>query len=489
VNIILVIADTLRYDHVGANGNSGIETPALDRLASRSWIFDRCYAASYPTLPHRTDVLTGRYGGPFHPWLPLRYDVATFPRMLAEAGYCTQFIHDTPHMANAGANFDWPFEGWTFVRGAEADRPCAGAITALPENWTRDPVFDFVDDQLLRNGPIQNYARANRNRREHGDWTTARVFRTACEWLRDNRSVSPFLLWIDSFAPHEPWDAPPEFVRRYDDTPGFDGRFDPRSHAGRNAPGRTPEAERRITAFYAGLVSWMDHWLGKLLDTLDDLGRWDDTAVIVTSDHGTNLGERNRYGKDWPPREAEAHVPLLLHTPGDATGRCKALVQPQDISSAILSLAGVKQPDAWDGQDLVTLARNGNAGRRQVALCGDNARPQWSTGERDALFFVTDGTWHMDFTVRAEDARLRKAGEGESNLAAGNPQKVRELREAAIRELGRRGLDKPLLEWVRSEGSVPFPGQCRFWDGWPGPAGYDIYFAENYLDVREFPGM
>jgi len=489
VNIILIIADTLRYDYVGANGNRWIETPAMDRLAKRSWIFDQCYAASYPTLPHRTDVLTGRYGGPFHPWKPLRYDVPIFPRLLAGAGYCTQLIHDTPHMANGGANFDWPFQGWTFVRGAEADRPCAGAITSLPENWARDPVFDFVDDELLYNGPVQNYARANRQRRQAGDRNTARVFQSACDWLHENGSTQLFLLWIDSFAPHEPWDAPPEFVRKYDHTPGFDGCFDPRSHVGRNEPGRTPEAGARVGAFYAGLVSWMDYWLGKLLDTLDDLGRWDDTVVIVTSDHGTNLGERGRYGKDWPPREAEAHVPLLLHVPGDAAGRCNALVQPQDISATILALADVAQPNDWGGQDLAATARAGDAGRREVVLCGDSARPDWGGGDRDALFFVSDGAWRLDFTLRAEDTRLRQAGGNRTNQAADKPEKVRDLRRAAINELARRGLDELLLEYLRREGEAPLPPTCRFWDGWPGPAGFDVYFSAQYLDVRDFSGL
>lgn len=79
MNIILVIIDTLRYDYIGANGNDWIRTPNLDSLARRSWVFDRAFASSYPTIPHRTDVITGRSGDPFHPWMPLRFDVPTLP--------------------------------------------------------------------------------------------------------------------------------------------------------------------------------------------------------------------------------------------------------------------------------------------------------------------------------------------------------------------------------------------------------------------------
>ena len=121
MNIIVVIIDTLRYDYVGANGNDWIKTPNLDALAARSWVFDQSYTASYPTIPHRTDAITGRYGGPFHAWKPLDCDVPTIPRVLGQHGYCTQLIHDTPHLVNGGHCFDFPFHCWTFVRGAEVD--------------------------------------------------------------------------------------------------------------------------------------------------------------------------------------------------------------------------------------------------------------------------------------------------------------------------------------------------------------------------------
>ena len=63
MNIILCIIDTLRYDYVGAHAtNDWIQTPNMDRLASKSWVFDRAFAASYPTIPHRTDLTTGRFG-------------------------------------------------------------------------------------------------------------------------------------------------------------------------------------------------------------------------------------------------------------------------------------------------------------------------------------------------------------------------------------------------------------------------------------------
>ena len=72
MNIILIIIDTLRYDYIRANGlKPWMHTPNMDRLAARSLVFDRAYATSLPTIPHRTDLMTGQYGDPFHRWLPL----------------------------------------------------------------------------------------------------------------------------------------------------------------------------------------------------------------------------------------------------------------------------------------------------------------------------------------------------------------------------------------------------------------------------------
>ncbi len=103
MNLILVIIDTLRYDAIGANGGD-IETPNLDRLASDSLCFDHAFCASYPTIPFRTDLMTGRTGSPFHVWKPLPHGAWTWVRALAEdRGYATQLIHDTPHLVNGGA--------------------------------------------------------------------------------------------------------------------------------------------------------------------------------------------------------------------------------------------------------------------------------------------------------------------------------------------------------------------------------------------------
>ena len=176
MNIILVVIDTLRYDYIGANGNERIQTPNIDRLAEMSWRFDRHFAASFPTIPHRTDVMTGRTGGPFHPWLPLRHDAVTLPWTLAEAGYATQLIHDTPHLVNGGHNFDWPFHAWTQIRGAEVDRPWITSKMTYLDNWKRDPIFDEIACDPFEVNLVPAHVAANRKRKGPDDWNAAKLF-------------------------------------------------------------------------------------------------------------------------------------------------------------------------------------------------------------------------------------------------------------------------------------------------------------------------
>jgi len=473
MNIVLVIIDTLRYDYVGANGGrEAIRTPNLDRLAGRSWVFDRAFAASYATIPHRTDVMTGRYGRPVHAWRPLRFDVPTLPRLLAEAGYVTQLIHDTPHLVNGGHAFDWPFHAWTFVRGAEVDRPWLDEerLTYLP-NWAPDPLFDFVDPAELdnvRGAMLPSYSRGNRRRRCPDDWNAARLFATASQFLRDNARRENFFLWVDCFDPHEPWDAPPEFVRMYDDTDGYDGRIDPRSflECARKPAGGVfdPAVARRLEAFYCAKVSWMDHCLGKLLGTLEGTELAGNTAVIITSDHGTNVGERGKFGKSGPIHEAEGHVPLLIHSPGCGAGRSDMYAQPPDLLPTILAIAGAETPGEMEGCDLLELATRGSAGPRRVAIAG-------SAGGRLTVF---GDQGYLVYSPAIENCQLYRYGSTD-DIAAGNGEGVEALRQRCLDEMTRRNSDPEVLAFLRGRGPEKLP--CL---NPAAPEGWRIYWNRNY---------
>src|SRR5206468_6755502 len=96
LNIVVVVSDTLRRDHIGAYGNDWIRTPALDRLAARSVVFDNHVIGSFPTMPARADLLTGRLSLTFMTWEPLPAGLPTLPELLGRSGYLTMAVVDTP---------------------------------------------------------------------------------------------------------------------------------------------------------------------------------------------------------------------------------------------------------------------------------------------------------------------------------------------------------------------------------------------------------
>ena len=473
MNIALLIIDTLRYDYLRANGNDAIETPNMDRLASESLCFDRAFSASYPTIPHRRDVITGQYGGPFHAWLPLSHDDLALPWVLANSGYATQLIHDTPHLVNGGHNFDWPFHAWTFVRGAEVDRPLITDDVEWPENWAFDPLFDCLSEDVARNNRTAiTYSRANLNRERYEDWNCARLFSTASEFLRLNSRRDNFFLWVDCFDPHEPWDVPPEFVLKYDKTPGYDGRTDPRQFGGRNSPDLPQAAKDRVKAHYSAKVTWVDHWLGTFLDTLEETGLAKDTVVILTADHGTNNGERGKFGKGYPVREQEAHVPFIVRHPEVAHARSNMIVQPQDVFATVLGVLGRGAPAAMESHDLIACAKEGGAGRREIALAGSGSG-NWQ--KEGVLFSAFNDEWALEVHAKPEDSTLTRLGTLDC-VECDHPKVVQEMHAAAIGEIERRGADPVLIKWIRDGGDANPPAQFKS----PARSGYYPYFGRIY---------
>jgi len=485
VNVILVIIDTLRYDYATSPRlrragiadalGLGADTPNLDKLAERSWVFDNSYTASFPTIPHRTDVMTGLAGGPFHPWLPLRHDAVTLPWTLGEAGYATQLIHDTPHLVNGGHNFDWPFQAWTQIRGAEVDRPWITDSRTFPENWQADPIFDGIEGDPWEVNLIPAYVRANRNRKTLDDWNAAKTFSTAAAFLRDNASRERFFLWVDEFDPHEPWDAPREFMKMYVDEAGYDGRIDPRSFLlGRDLP---EPVVARVRAAFAAKVSWMDHCFGKLLDAMDANGLWENTAIVLTADHGTRLYERGKFSKGGLPHHEEVtHTPFMVYAPGAGAGRTDMIVQPQDIFATVCALAGVDVPEGVTSHDVLSLARAGKPSPRKIALTGTPAGGWERLAEAGPLFNAFDGEWRLDVHLKAAECGLSRMGSLE-DVAADHPDVVARLHAEALDEIERRGTDPALVAWLRGAGETDFPAEARFFENWPAPAGFRAYFS------------
>src|SRR3712207_136959 len=120
-NVVVIVADTFRRDHLGTYGNPGIRTPHLDELARSSVVCDPHVLTPFPTMPARADILTGTFSYPHMGWEPLPRHLMTLPELLSRAGYLTMGIVDTPFYIRNGFGYDRGFDDFVWVRGQGDD--------------------------------------------------------------------------------------------------------------------------------------------------------------------------------------------------------------------------------------------------------------------------------------------------------------------------------------------------------------------------------
>ncbi|MFC1736077.1 sulfatase [Candidatus Hydrogenedentota bacterium] len=378
-NFIVVMLDTLRADHVGAYGKEMAHTPNLDRFASTAMRFDKAYAASFPTIPNRTDLFTGRYGEPFHAWRPLSYMDVTLPEVMRKAGYATQLIHDTPHLINYGFGFDRPFNCWWMIRGAEVDR-CWTDHHKYPLPCKRDRLGKMAETYAIQ------YFRNIRNTPESEDNRfCAKVMTASSRWLQDNYKNDNFFLWIDCFDPHEPWDPPKKYVDMYD--PGYEGQalslfFNKETIA--------PRELEHIRARYAAKVTMVDTWLGHLFTQIDQLGLSENTTVVVMSDHGTQLGDHGNITKAGPMYEEVGRLTWMMRAPGITKPGTStdALAQPPDLMPTFLEIAELESDYTPQGKSLVPVLKGEDNKPRDFSISGVQRLYQGF-----AHTAVNDGEW------------------------------------------------------------------------------------------------
>ena len=384
-NIVVVMFDTLRAAHVGCYGNREMRTPHLDAFAQRSTRFTRAFPESLPTIPVRRALHTGRRAFPFRDykhlkwgtvrlpgWQPMADEEDTLAETLADNGYHTGFVCTTQHCWNPGYNFQRGFWQWEFARGYSGEDKW-GSPFGVP----REAMVEYGDPDTLLSRPYAGggapMVLANRGLAMVDEQTaTAKAFQWAARFLEDNQR-HPFYLLIDSFAPHEPWEAPREYYLMYGD-PNYRGTRYLGSCYG-PADRYSNEEIGYIKANYAGLVTHCDRWFGQFMATLDALGLAQNTAVIVTSDHGTNFCEnpRNVIGK---PSNSMYHgvmdLPLLVRLPDEAGAEttCDTLVYNHDTTATVYDLAGLESRDGIDGQSLLPLTNgDGHWRSREYVTC------------------------------------------------------------------------------------------------------------------------
>ena len=337
-NLVLLSIDTLRPDHLGCYGYPRDTSPELDRLAARSVVFDQAITAHVSTAPSHATILTGRFPGSHglvRNGMALAAGVPTLAELLAAHGRATgAFV-----------------SGWTLQRHTALDRG-----------------FQVYDDDL---GPPRFGARRD------GAATTD----AALSWLGAQVTAGrDVFLFLHLFEPHWPYDPPQGYALRF-----LPGRYQlttlsrPVHIDRRLSVNRLTPAERdEYVARYDGEIVVADRLVGRLLDAIEDLGIAESTVLVVLSDHGETLFER-----EWTmdhgtrPYDEQARVPLILHLPGDRSAgvRVPDQVSLVDVLPTVADLIGLSPPEGVQGRSLLPLADNPDADR-PVLPAFTTARPE-----------------------------------------------------------------------------------------------------------------
>lgn len=369
MNVIFVMADTFRYDNLSCYGPTAVQTPRLDRFAGEAHVFTNAYLGSFPTIPNRLDIMSGRFSFIDHEWCSLPSDTVTLQQILSASGVTTQLICDNPHLVEMGFNYERGYDGWEWIRGQESD------------HWKTTPArVPMPSDQGKNRSPwiLEKYLRNTHWWQTEEDHFVARSIQSACEWLDSAQDLDKFYLHVDLFDPHEPWDPPTKYLDLYD--PGYDGIEVMFPHYEFWRDFLTPRELDHVRALYMAEASLVDHWFGRLLDKVDELGMAEDTAIIFASDHGYLFGEHGLTGKSRLPMVGDEmlyeaipqyndlrRVPLLIRLPGQRqTNRIDALVQAPDMMPTILEMAGLVSTQSIGGQDHI-----------QALQCGVFFTSQW----------------------------------------------------------------------------------------------------------------
>jgi len=355
---IMMMFDSLNRRMLSPYGCDWVRTPNFARLAERTVAFDNCYIGSAPCMPARRELHTGRYNFLHRSWGPLEPFDDSMPEILKRNGIYTHLCSDHYHYwEDGGATYHTRYSSWQISRGQEGD-PWIGQV--------RDP---RIPEGLQRGGSHWRQDWVNRQfMKKEQDQPQPKTFAQGLDFLRRNHGDDNWFLHIETFDPHEPYFTNQNYKDLYPHD--YDGpHFDWPPYGKVQEP---DDMVRHCRYESAALHSMCDHYLGKLCDLMDELNLWEDTLLIVNTDHGFLLGEHDFWAKCAMPFYNEvAHTPLFIWDPRCrcAGERRNALVQTIDLPATLLDFFGVRLPQDMQGKPLRDTVAD-DAPVRQAALFG-----------------------------------------------------------------------------------------------------------------------
>ncbi|MBI4556190.1 MAG: sulfatase-like hydrolase/transferase [Candidatus Hydrogenedentes bacterium] len=316
--VILITIDTLRRDAVGSYRAEGNETPAMDALARDGVRFTRAYSAAPRTLPAVTSIMTGVTAdvhAAIVPFSRLSNEFVTMAEFMQQAGYLTGAlgcnVHLTEHMNLQQGFMDYEF----YPKPAISDPETFGA-------------------RILRKLVL--------NRRFPRKASSQALTEAACQWLEQHHDQD-FFFWLHYFDPHWPYEPPPRFLPR-DDTliERFGPAFYDQDGAGFGLFGVTPDQRQWVRELYLAEVRYVDDCIGQIVQTLKRLGLYEDTLIILTTDHGEEFWDHDNFGHGHSLYNELIWTPLFIKSPnGAASSICEAPVSTAGLLPTLLDQCGI----------------------------------------------------------------------------------------------------------------------------------------------------
>jgi arylsulfatase A-like enzyme len=425
MNVIVIVLDSLRQDHVSLYHKGtgpfpdvlACRTPNLDRFAQDCIVFHNVYPEGLPTMPVRLALMTGQWTLPFRRWEPLRETDVTIAQILGARGYVCGMVSDTYHYRAPGMNYHRGFHAYRWIRGQEYDP----YFSSPPRRKVDDYVNSHFDE--LWRGRVAQFLANTDDFTEEAQWFSAQLVGESIAWLRENRVHDKVFLWMDSFDPHEPWDPPARWDTYTD--PQYRGPRIILPMGGPMATWATPEEVRLLRGLYAGEAAFVDHCLGRLFEAFGEMGYLDDSLIVITNDHGHPLGDHGKFLKGGDRMHGELlKCPFMVRLPGGRNGgrETKALAQFHDVLPTILDVLGM-------GND--TLAMHGRSLRPVLEGDTDSHREAVIVGYHEAQErCVRDGTWSYVRRPEGEpDELYNLVGDPREtrNLVDEHPEEARRL--------------------------------------------------------------
>lgn len=362
MRILYIDVDSLRPDHLGCYGYHRATSPHIDRLAEEGVVFDNCYVSDAPCLPSRTALWSGR------------------------CGFRTGVVN------HAGAR--------------------ATPFNEGRDRWFRDLFFTTGWMAALREAGITRTATVSSFGERHAAWHWYAGFHevynsglmgmdlaedvadTALAWLERNGHHDDWFLHVNFWDPHTPYRTPQSFGepfagealpawlseevrRRHWEGFGPHSAQEPHGLGAETIPDLYPRMPAQLASMadvrqwidgYDTGIRYMDAHVGRLLDRLEALGVLDETAVVVSADHGENQGELNVWGDHQTADFATARVPLIVRSPDGPARRDSALHYQYDWAATLIELLGGTVPGNWDGVSFAPDFGEGGAGRPYLVL-------------------------------------------------------------------------------------------------------------------------